>query len=142
VQYVYTQAALYIDRKNYSELGSTDMGLDTLRASLGHPLFSYSYSARCVVSGVNGLDAASARERFVVVSRLWAEGIPAEYLAQSGVMASLLRQQREDTQGPGTSVRSRFCVLKWLPGQFAYDLFVSCLRRIGHSMSSVVFAPY
>ena len=28
----------------------------------------------------------------------------AEYLAQSGVMASLLKQQREETQGTGTSV--------------------------------------
>lgn len=37
----------------------------------------------------------------------------AEYLAQSGVMASLLKQQREETQGTGTSVskasESRSC---------------------------------
>jgi hypothetical protein len=81
-------------------------GMDVLRASLGHPLNYYSYSTRCVVSGVHGLDAGSTAERFLVASRLWAEGISAEYLTQSGVMLSLLSQQREESRESGTSVSS------------------------------------
>lgn len=79
-------------------------GMDVLRASLGHPLNTYPYSARCVVSSVHGLDSASSPDRFMVASRLWIEGISAEYLAQSGVMASILKRQREESRGIDASV--------------------------------------
>lgn len=103
MEILYKRASLPTKRTPYSE-GSSDMeGMEVLRASLGHPLFAYSYLVRCVVSGVHGLDAASAPERFIVASRLWSEGVAAEYLAQSGLLSSLLRQQREQTKGPGTS---------------------------------------
>jgi hypothetical protein len=50
-------------------------GMDLLRATLGHPLNFFQSTVRCVVSGVHGLDAGSCNERFVVASRLWAEGM-------------------------------------------------------------------
>jgi hypothetical protein len=78
--------------------------MDVLRASLGHPFTMMSSHPLSIVSSVHGLDAASSAERFVVASRLWTDGISAEYLAHSGVMASLLTQQREEAQGSGTSV--------------------------------------
>ena len=103
VEVIYKQASLPTRRTQYSE-GSSDVeGMEVLRASLGHPLYAYSYLVRCIVSGVHGLDAASAPERFIVASRLWMEGVAAEYLAQSGLLSSLLRQQREQNKGPGTS---------------------------------------
>lgn len=71
-------------------------GLEVLRESLGHPL-QYSETIQCVVSSVHGMDTASTKERFVVASRLWQEGISAEYLPQSGVMLSLLKRLREDS---------------------------------------------
>ena len=77
-------------------------GLEILRQSLGHP-FSYSESVTCVVVSVNGMDAATTRERFIVASRLWAEGISAEYLPQSGMMLSLLRRIRDDSMNEGGS---------------------------------------
>ena len=69
-------------------------GLDALRMSLGHPL-QYSESVTCLVASVHGMDVGSVPERFIVASKLWAAGISAEYLPQSGVMLSLLRRFNE-----------------------------------------------
>ncbi len=88
----------YLDATNQSAKAGTS-------ASLGYPLHLCT-SVRCVVASVHGMDSASTPERFVVASRLWLEGISAEYLAQSGVMASLLKEHREANRiGPGASVR-------------------------------------
>lgn len=80
-------------------------GIDVIRASLGHPLFLMPPPTQCIVASVHGLDSSTAQDRFIVASSLWANGISCEYLAQSGVLASLLNRQREETQGTGTSVR-------------------------------------
>lgn len=66
--------------ENWQALDSTKFspdkqGMDLLRGSLGHPLNFAQPSVRCVVSGVHGLDGDSCTERFVVASRLWAEGM-------------------------------------------------------------------
>ena len=74
--------------------------MDVLRESLGHPL-PLSTTVRCVVTGVHGMDAATASDRLIVASRLWAEGISAEYIPQSGVMISLLRRYRESIEPMG-----------------------------------------
>ena len=78
--------------------------LDAIRGSLGAPLNVMPQPIQCMVASVNGLDATTAKDRFIVASRLWSEGISCEYLAQSGLMASLLKQHREELQGSGTSV--------------------------------------
>ena len=78
--------------------------LEVIRGSLGAPLNAMPQPIQCIVASDNGLDAETAKERFVVTSRLWSEGISCEYLAQSGLMASLLKQQREELKGDGTSV--------------------------------------
>lgn len=83
-------------------------GIDAIRASLGHPLNMMPSPAQCIVSSVHGLDSSTAQERFIVASKLWSEGISCEYLGQSGVLASLLKRQREEAQGAGTSVRTLF----------------------------------
>lgn len=77
--------------------------LEVIRGSLGAPLNAMPQPIQCLVASDNGLDAETAKERFLVSSRLWSEGISCEYLAQSGLMASLLKQQREELKGNGTS---------------------------------------
>ena len=63
----------------------------------------------------------------------------AEYLAQSGVMASLLKQQREESQGAGTSVRiQHFLHTKWLSS--SKILLIS--SRLGRWMSSAAYVPF
>lgn len=88
-------------------LESLDSGssesIEAIRASLGHPLSFMPQPTQCIVTSAHGLCAGSIPERFSVASKLWAAGISAEYLAQSGVLASLLKQQREEAQGLGTS---------------------------------------
>lgn len=97
---IYLDATAY--RRNPSDTWSDSIqklsdkhGIQLLRQSLAHP-FSYAESVKVVVVSVNGMDTASCRERFIVASRLWAEGISAEYLPQSGIMLSLLKRLRED----------------------------------------------
>jgi histidyl-tRNA synthetase len=70
-------------------------GIDLLRRSLGHPLHLAS-SVKVVVASTNGMDATSASERLFVASHLWAHGISAEYLTQSGVMISLLHPKSSE----------------------------------------------
>ena len=80
-------------------------GIDFLRRSLGHPL-KMSSTVRCVVASPNGMDSSSSSERFLVAARLWAEGVSAEYLPQSGVMLSILKRLKEESNRDGTeSVR-------------------------------------
>jgi hypothetical protein len=96
---------LYIDSLSGARLSVTDgsaltegqsKGIDAVRRCLGHP-FAYTNSVRCIVASDHGMDAASIPERFQVAARLWREGIPTEYLPQSGVMLSILRRLREDS---------------------------------------------
>ena len=78
-------------------------GMDFLRKSLGHPL-TYATSVQCMVASAHGLDAESASDRLVVASHLWRHGISAEYIAQSGVMLSLMQQKTrgfDDVGGGG-----------------------------------------
>jgi hypothetical protein len=107
VELLYMDAAVSSPKEISSEGWNTaeldKQGIDALRRSLGHPL-NYAESVKCVVASVHGMDAASASERFLVASRLWAEGISAEYLPQSGVMLSLLKRIREEPDtGAGAS---------------------------------------
>lgn len=95
---------------------NTDIGyeLDAIRGSLGVPFNAMPQPVQCMVASFNGLDAGSAKDRLIVCSRLWSEGISCEYLAHSGLMASLLKQQREELLGNGSSVsvpRNREMVL-------------------------------
>ena len=87
------------DSKNQAEAGDAK-GLETIRKSLGHPI-NFVASVRCVVASIDGMDAASSAERLFVASRLWAAGISAEYIPQSGGMMNLLKQQREETNSLG-----------------------------------------
>ena len=84
----------------------TGQELEIIRGSLGAPLNAMPQPIQCIIASDNGLDSETAKERFIVSSRLWSEGISCEYLAQSGLMASLLKQQREELKGNGTSVSS------------------------------------
>lgn len=78
------------------------LGMDVIRHSLGHPL-QYAEAVTCVIASVQGMDSASTRERFIVASTLWAQGISAEYLPQSGIMLSLLKRLREDSEDASSS---------------------------------------
>lgn len=82
--------------------------LDAIRASLGLPIAALPQPTQCIVVSVHGFDTATSKDRFVVASRLWAECISCEYLPQSGLMASLVKQQGEGTQGTGTGDWSSF----------------------------------
>lgn len=109
VELVYHEAMAAVERSSldgWNELlqkSSIDFqGLEVLRQSLGHPL-KYSETVQCIVSSVHGMDSASTKERFMVASRLWQEGISAEYLPQSGVMLSVLKRLRDDSSEGGAS---------------------------------------
>lgn len=97
---------ILLESYDTSKGSNTDIGheLDVIRGSLGAPLNAMPQPIQCMVASANGLDTGTAKDRLVVSSRLWSEGISCEYLAQSGLMASLLKQQREELQGNGTSV--------------------------------------
>lgn len=104
VELAYVDAALAkidsgaLDQLNTSE--SDAQAMDILRKSLGHPL-SLAQTVRCIVTGFHGMDAACAPDRLLVASRLWAAGISAEYIAQSGVMISLFKRYRESSEAVG-----------------------------------------
>ena len=85
---IYGEAAI----RKALEATSGVVGTETeyIRNALGHPL-PIMHSIRCIVSGPNGMDANSAGSRAQVASVLWAGGICAEYMAQSGAIMSLLR---------------------------------------------------
>jgi histidyl-tRNA synthetase len=109
VELLYNEAMGVVERSSldgWNELlqkSSIDFqGLEILRQSLGHPL-KYSETVQCIVSSVHGMDSASTKERFMVASRLWQEGISAEYLPQSGVMLSVLKRLRDDSSEGGAS---------------------------------------
>jgi hypothetical protein len=76
---------------------SDAQSMEVLRLSLGHPL-SLANTVQCIVTGVHGMDSTTAADRLLVASRLWAEGVSAEYMAQSGVMLSLLKRYRESIE--------------------------------------------
>lgn len=79
-------------------------GIDVLRTSLAHPFSAIQSTVRCIVTGTNNLDGTDSLERLVVASRLWLEGISAEYMTQSGVINSLIKESRDDAYGAVTSV--------------------------------------
>lgn len=116
-------------------------GIDLLRSSLAHPFSCIQSSIRCIVTGANSLDGTDSLERLVVASHLWMEGISAEYMTQSGVINSLIKETRDDAYGAVTSVSSCF--------EFCY---VRCIARLilrvpqltfrdGRLKMYVVFAP-
>jgi len=86
----------------FQRSGVDKHGMEILRQSLGHPL-QYASTIRVLVASVHGMDAASTPERFLVASRLWSEGISAEYLPQSGVVLSLIKRMSADTDEDGGS---------------------------------------
>lgn len=81
----------------------TAQGIESIRNSLGHPLQDLPSPTQAIVASVHGLDSASIPHRFAVASKLWSSGLCCEYVAQSGVISSLLKQHREDSHGVGTS---------------------------------------
>lgn len=92
VELIYLDAALRGRRltRNNNELDGSSK--EALRKLTGHP-FNFTKSVKVIVTSVNGMDAASTPERFLVASKLWSEGISAEYLPQSSVMLSLLKHE-------------------------------------------------
>jgi histidyl-tRNA synthetase len=99
LMYLETTLRQPIDLSN----SETAQGMDAIRNSLGHPLQDMPPPTQVIVASVHGLDKDSVQSRFVVASRLWVSGLSCEYLAQSGVISSLLKQHREDSHGVGTS---------------------------------------
>mmetsp|Transcript_23314 Transcript_23314/g.33919 ORF Transcript_23314/g.33919 Transcript_23314/m.33919 type:complete len:642 (+) Transcript_23314:278-2203(+) len=89
---------LYLEANLYRNTALAS-GLDVLRKSLSHPISS-THTVRCIVAGVEGMDAASFGDRAAVAAYLWASGIAAEYMPQSGVMMSLLQQSSSDSNKP------------------------------------------
>lgn len=69
--------------------------IDQLRDCLGHP-FSFAQSVQVLVVSTQGMDHESTPERFLVASKLWHEGVSAEYLPQSGIALSLVRRLVDD----------------------------------------------
>mmetsp|Transcript_5505 Transcript_5505/g.11681 ORF Transcript_5505/g.11681 Transcript_5505/m.11681 type:complete len:1063 (-) Transcript_5505:710-3898(-) len=90
-----------------------------MRKLLGHPLGN-ARSVDCVVASAHGMDSSCLSERFQVASRLWSDGVSAEYLAHSGIMLSLLKRLREDSEPSNSSDWSLLelygvCALLYIP---------------------------
>ena len=98
-----------MDQSNPNETNA--MAMDSIRHSLGHPL-ALASTVQCIVTGVHGMDAATATDRLLVASRLWTEGISAEYMPQSGVILSLLKRYRESFEplGDRATVSDHLCI--------------------------------
>ena len=110
VELLYYESTL-VDQDSNLDLSQPSLerhGIDFLRRSLGHPL-KMSTSVKCIVASPNGMDSSSSSERLLVAARLWAEGISAEYMPQSGVMLSLLKRIKEEAgREADASVRYTF----------------------------------
>eukprot|EP00578_Thalassiosira_sp_NH16_P006270 CAMPEP_0181120618 /NCGR_PEP_ID=MMETSP1071-20121207/24259_1 /TAXON_ID=35127 /ORGANISM="Thalassiosira sp., Strain NH16" /LENGTH=1767 /DNA_ID=CAMNT_0023205299 /DNA_START=89 /DNA_END=5389 /DNA_ORIENTATION=+ len=83
--------------------------LESLRRSIGHPLIDSSIPVQCIVTSETGLDLATCAERAQISALLWSAGISCEYLAQSGVMMSLLRHLWSDGNSEWSSSVDRIC---------------------------------
>lgn len=88
VEIVYLQSTC---RNSPSIPNSDPQSMDVVRSYLGHP-FSFAKSVQVLVGSTQGMDHESTPERFQVASKLWTEGISAEYLPQSGIALSLVRR--------------------------------------------------
>ena len=86
-------AANYESSNLISKGASNKSSFDLLRQCLGHPtlMLPSLHPVKCVIASMNGMDATTLPERARVASFLWAEGISAEYMPQSGVMMNLLK---------------------------------------------------
>lgn len=88
VEIVYLQST----PRDSSNISANDpISMDVVRTYLGHP-FSFAKSVQVLVASAQGMDHESTPERFLVASKLWIEGISAEYLPQSGIALSLVRR--------------------------------------------------
>jgi hypothetical protein len=93
VELVYLKSTLRHSASNPSVESSHS--IDQLRECLGHP-FSFAQSVQVLVVSTQGMDHESTPERFLVASKLWNEGISAEYLPHSGIALSLARRLVDD----------------------------------------------
>ena len=102
VEHIYHDAADSEKRQNQSFI-------ENLKRSMGHPLPSA--PIHCIVTSENGLDLASCAQRAKICALLWSSGISCEYLAQSGVMMSLLRHlsSNQSTINEWSSSVDRIC---------------------------------
>lgn len=94
VELAYRNAALATEEapQDFVQKGTVDkLGISALRDLLAHPM-SLATTVQVLVASVHGMDAESTKDRFLVASRLWADGISAEYITQSGVALSLTRR--------------------------------------------------
>jgi hypothetical protein len=82
-----------IESKSIKNSSSNNINIESTRRLLGHPNAVYP-NVQCIVVSVNGFDLDSISNRAMVASYLWAAGISAEYVAQSGVMMNLLKQTK------------------------------------------------
>ena len=87
---------------------------DSIRQGLAHPFPTT--NLKCVIASVNGLDSPSTQDRATVASRLWAAGIPAEYLPQSGTFTTLLGHGDRDSNKLGSLSSVRLAVLRLWAG--------------------------
>ena len=106
IEYLYVQASI-LARENFLQKHS--QSTDSLRLSLGHPFLNMSHSITCIVTSMNGFDHSSLRERALVASRLWSQGIGAEYIAQSSVFSNILKEK-----GLSDSSVSKVCFMMYL----------------------------
>jgi len=101
IERIYCDAAHDENRQSHSFV-------ESLRHSIGHPLIDHSIPVKCIVTSESGLDLATCAERARISSLLWSAGISCEYLAQSGVMLSLLRHLTNSVHEWSSSV-DRIC---------------------------------
>lgn len=90
VERAYVEASNCAETEALASKVTSNADIESIRKSLGHP-FQVFPSVQCVIVGTNGFDTESLLSRAMVATKLWSDGISAEYVAQSGVMLSLLK---------------------------------------------------
>jgi hypothetical protein len=90
VEQAYVEASKSAEIEVLTSKVVSNADIESIRKSLGHP-FQVFPRIQCVIVGTNGFDAESLLSRAMVATKLWLDGISAEYVAQSGVILSLLK---------------------------------------------------
>eukprot|EP00551_Chaetoceros_affinis_P010160 CAMPEP_0203676654 /NCGR_PEP_ID=MMETSP0090-20130426/25266_1 /ASSEMBLY_ACC=CAM_ASM_001088 /TAXON_ID=426623 /ORGANISM="Chaetoceros affinis, Strain CCMP159" /LENGTH=499 /DNA_ID=CAMNT_0050543261 /DNA_START=480 /DNA_END=1982 /DNA_ORIENTATION=+ len=99
IERAYTEASFVAKAESLKTKASSSIAdIESTRRLLGHPPDVFS-CIQCIVVSMDGFDPQTLSKRAVVAAHLWSKGISCEYVAQSGVMMSLLKHT--NTKSPG-----------------------------------------
>ncbi len=111
------------------KLSSSTTDIESTRKLLGHPPEVYS-CIQCIIVSIDGFDPPTLSKRAAVAAHLWSKGISCEYVAQSGVVMSLLKHTNTKASGFITETNVSFS---------SFALKTSCDSLLFHLSQPDVF---